>query len=225
MREVVSYCLGKAGIDVLEAESGASGLALARDRSLSAVIFDLGLPDMDGLTLTQMFRQSQPGAGLIILTGRATLVDRVVGLEVGADDYVCKPFEPRELLARVRSVLRRVAPSQQVPETTLSPSDSYRFAGLILDVGAESLSVEGGNGIPLSSAEFALLKALVENSNQVLSRDQIIRLTHTNDAPAFDRSVDVIITRLRKKIDQGSGRLIQTIRNRGYRLSANVKRN
>ncbi|MFN3076040.1 MAG: response regulator transcription factor [Alphaproteobacteria bacterium] len=225
VREVVRDCLEDAGFVVIEAATGSDGLSLAGQHPLGAVILDLGLPDMEGLTITQTFRQSYPGVGLIILTGRSASVERIVGLEIGADDYVCKPFEPRELLARLRSVLRRLVPPAAVSAPAVS-SDRYRFAGFVLDTGTSVLLGNDGDAIPLSSAEYALIKALAEKPNRVLSREQIIDLTHTNDAPAFDRSVDVTVARLRKKIDLDPDQpsLIKTVRNQGYLLSARVER-
>ena len=225
VREVVVDCLEDAHFTVLQASNGQDGLAVAHSEQPSVVILDLSLPDMEGLTLAHHIRQSNPGAGVIILSGRSAAVERVIGLEVGADDYICKPFEPRELLARVRSVLRRMSPQSQ---PTIAPvnQDCFQFSGCTLDVGAVALTGPDGANIPLSSSEFSLLKAFVEKPNRVLSRDQLIDLTHTNDAPAFDRSVDVQVARLRKKIDLKPDQpsLIKTIRNQGYLFSANVRR-
>ena len=225
VRELVVDCLRDAGFSVLEAASGAEGLAAVRTHGPDAVILDLGLPDVEGLTLPQIIRQAQPGIGLIILSGRSAPVERIVGLELGADDYVCKPFEIRELLARVRSVLRRAAP-QTVQAPAAVPQTRYRFAGFTLDLGAVSLTAPDGSRVPLSSSEFALLRAFAEKPNRVLSRDQIIDLTHVNNSPAFDRSVDVQVVRLRKKIDLDPDlpSMIKTIRNQGYLFAVRVER-
>jgi DNA-binding response OmpR family regulator len=225
VREVVVDCLRDAGFSVLEAANGAEGLAAVRAHAPDAVILDLGLPDVEGLTLPQIFRQARPGVGLIILSGRSAPVERIVGLELGADDYVCKPFEIRELLARVRSVLRRAVPFT-VPAPAAIPQTRFRFAGFTLDLGTVSLTGPDGCPISLSSSEFALLKVFAERPNRVLSRDQIIELTHVNDSPAFDRSVDVQVVRLRKRIDLDPTlpSMIKTIRNQGYLFAIRVDR-
>ena len=220
--ELVKDMLEEGGLSVFCAGNGAAGLALLQSEEPDVVILDLGLPDVEGLTLPQLFREANPGIGLIILTGRSAPVERIVGLEIGADDYVCKPFEPRELLARVRSLLRRAAAPALAPPTR----HRYRFGGFVLDVDRVSLVAPDGRPMPLSSSEFALLRAFVERPNRVLSRDQLIELTHVNDAPAFDRSVDVQVARLRKKIDidPSAESMVKTIRNQGYLFSAQVER-
>ena len=220
--ELVKDMLEEGGLSVFCAGNGAAGLALLQSEEPDVVILDLGLPDVEGLTLSQLFREANPGIGLIILTGRSAPVERIVGLEIGADDYVCKPFEPRELLARVRSLLRRAAAPALAPPTR----HRYRFGGFVLDVDRVSLVAPDGRPMPLSSSEFALLRAFVERPNRVLSRDQLIELTHVNDAPAFDRSVDVQVARLRKKIDidPSAESMVKTIRNQGYLFSAQVER-
>ena len=220
--ELVKDMLEEGGLSVFCAGNGAAGLALLQSEEPDVVILDLGLPDVEGLTLSQLFREANPGIGLIILTGRSAPVERIVGLEIGADDYVCKPFEPRELLARVRSLLRRAAAPALAPPTR----HRYRFGGFVLDVDRVSLVAPDGRPMPLSSSEFALLRAFVERPNRVLSRDQLIELTHVNDAHAFDRSVDVQVARLRKKIDidPSAESMVKTIRNQGYLFSAQVER-
>lgn len=222
VRELVKDMLEEGGLSVFCAGDGAAGLALLHSQAPDVVILDLGLPDVEGLTLPRLFREANPGIGLIIMTGRSAPVERIVGLEIGADDYVCKPFEPRELLARVRSVLRRSA----APTLVAPARNRYRFCGFVLDVDGVSLAAPDNRPMPLSSSEFALLKAFVERPNRVLSRDQLIELTHVNDAPAFDRSVDVQVARLRKKIDidPSAESMIKTMRNQGYLFSAQVER-
>lgn len=186
------------------------------------VILDLILPDEDGFTLARELR-TWSDVGIIMLTGKTEQVDKIVGLEIGADDYLTKPFDKRELLARVRSVLRRVSQSSR-PQ----PEDNYsvaHFAGFILNLDAHELISPIGDHVHLTNYEFQLLSALVLNANQVLDRDRILDLIAGRDWAPTDRSVDVLIGKLRKKLNQDSQEpaLIKTIRGTGYRFVAHVK--
>jgi two-component system OmpR family response regulator len=180
-------------------------------------IVDLQLPDVDGMELVRDL-QEKHDCGILILTGRQDVSDRVVGLEMGADDYVAKPFEPRELVARVRSILRRHvaahSPSRQ-------PHAVARFAGWVFDVDRYALTASDGSAIPLSAAEARLLLVLLENANRILTREQLMR---NRDLAPFDRSVDVRISRLRQKIeaDPRNPQLIKTVYGAGYLMSTSV---
>jgi len=179
---------------------------------------DVGLPDTDGLTMTRQIRQKHD-LGVIIVSGRGDLTDRVVGLEVGADDYITKPFEPREVLARVRSVLRRgdrPAIATALPAST--PHRKYSFNGCVIDMTSQTLTDREGQAVTLTSGEYKLLETFVTHANRVLSRDQLLDYVCAHDTPAFDRSIDVRIGRLRKKIndDPRHPALIKTVRNSGY---------
>jgi len=187
--------------------------------AVDIVMLDIGLPGEDGFSLTRSLRTHWHGP-VIIVTGRGESVDRVVGLELGADDYVTKPFDLRELLARVRSVLRR-APSSPGADT-----GRLSFDGCVLDPQSHSLSGPHGEPIPLTSGEFNLLQVLLEHANQVLTRDQLMTHTHGHHAGPFDRSIDVQVGRLRRKIepDPAHPQWIKSIRGAGYLFSPTVRR-
>jgi DNA-binding response OmpR family regulator len=189
------------------------------------VMLDLGLPGEDGLSLTRYLREHWQGP-VIIVTGRGESVDRVVGLELGADDYVTKPFDLRELLARVRSVLRRSSPPiAKIPASHAEPQ-RFAFDGYMLDMQSHGLFGPQGENIALTTGEFALLRVLVEHANKVLSRDQLMTHVHGRDAGPYDRSIDVQIGRLRRKIelDPTCPQRIKSIRGAGYLFSPNVQR-
>jgi DNA-binding response OmpR family regulator len=196
--------------------------ALAR-ATIDLVLLDLGLPGEDGFELTRQLRKNWNGA-LIIITGRGESVDRVVGLELGADDYVTKPFDLRELLARVRSVLRRSAPTPAADRS--SGGSTFHFGGFSLDPRARTLSTDGGDPIALTTGEYELLRVFVANPNRVLSRDDLMDKIHGRDAGPFDRAIDVQIARLRRKIeaDPANPELIKSVRGAGYLLAARVSR-
>jgi two-component system OmpR family response regulator len=181
------------------------------------------MPGEDGLSLCRFLRETT-GVPIILLTVMTEDIDCVVGLEVGADDYVTKPFNPRELLARVKAVLRRThgLPLQQQPLA----SSTLRFAGWTLDVRQRALLGEGGHTVPLSTAEFLLLSAFLNHPHMVLSRNQLLDLTCGRDAAVFDRSIDNQVSRLRKKIEADPKRptLIKTHWGGGYSFTAEVKR-
>jgi len=197
------------------------------DKVLSAeivdlVILDLKLPDEDGLAIARRLRESLD-LPIIILTGRKEEVDRVMGLELGADDYVTKPFSQRELLARIKAVLRR---AQTLPRAREPGKGRLGFDRWILDLGRRELVDEAGTGVPLSSGEFRLLTALLERPGMVLSRDQLLDLTRGRSAQPFDRSIDNQVSRLRKKIerDPRNPELIKTAWGDGYSFAGEVTR-
>lgn len=222
---ILSRYFSSHGFRVSTAGDGVQMRRVLDSEPVDIVMLDLGLPGEDGLMLTRHLREHWHGP-VIIITGRGESVDRVVGLELGADDYVTKPFDLRELLARVRSVLRRSSPA---PAKTASPSsESRRFAfdGYVLDTQSHSLYSPHGEPIALTSGEFALLRVLVENANKVLSRDQLMTHMHGRDAGPYDRSIDVQIGRLRRKIepDAANPQRIKSIRGTGYLFSPSVQR-
>jgi two-component system OmpR family response regulator len=185
------------------------------------IVLDLMLPDEDGLSLARELRATTEIA-VVILTGKADTVDKVVGLELGADDYVTKPFDERELLARVRSVLRRTAADTGAGRS--AGGTRACFAGWTLDLDAYELTSPAGEPVSLTSHEFQLLAAFVEHPRRVLTREAILDLVAGRDWSPDDRSVDVLVGRLRRKIedDPRNPRLIETVRGVGYKLSARV---
>jgi two-component system phosphate regulon response regulator OmpR len=212
-RMLVDY-LGGHGFDVAEADSGAS----MRERLAAAVpdlvLLDLTLPGEDGLSLARYLRERY-ACGIVMVTGTAGTVDRIIGLEVGADDYIAKPFEPRELLARIKSVLRRLQPKgAAAPEA----NRRVRIGRCEIDLAARRLTDGDGKDVALTAMEFDLLKVFLGHPNQVLTRDQLLNLTRDRDWEPFDRSIDIRITRLRRKVepDPDSPRVIQTVRGAGY---------
>ena len=217
--EVVRDCLKVAAFDVETAYNGKDVIDRIKAEEIELAIVDLNLPGEDGLSLTRRIKD-QTSAGIIILTGRTDPTERVIGLEMGADDYVCKPFEPRELQARVKSVLRRLQ-----PKVAPTGAAGFRFNGWSLDTVTRSLAAPNGDPTHLTTGEYGLLLALVEHAPDVLSRQMLISLTHQNDTPAFERSIDVQIGRLRKKLmeAEGGGPFIKTVRNAGYTFAAPVE--
>lgn len=199
------------------AGDAASMQAILQQKVVDLILLDLGLPDEDGLMALRRLDRDMP---VIIVTGRGESTERVVGLELGADDYISKPFDFRELLARMRSVLRRAASSRQVANTV----GCIEFDGLLLDVDARILTSRDGARVTLTCTEFELLHALLERPGQALTRDQLMNHLHGRDAGPFDRAIDVYIGRLRRKIERDPvhPQLIQSERSIGYRFSAKV---
>jgi two-component system OmpR family response regulator len=220
---LISRYLGANGYRVSTAGDGAQLQAAMREHQLDLILLDLGLPDEDGLSLLRRF-QNEWRCPVIVVSGRGESVERIVGLELGADDYISKPFDLRELLARVRSVLRRLARGRT--GQAASDSDKLEFSGLQFDVLARRLVGRDGQDIVLTSGEFELLRALVERPNQVHTRDQLMNCLHGRDAGPFDRAVDVQVGRLRRKIeiDAGSPQLIKSVRSAGYLFAAPVRK-
>jgi two-component system, OmpR family, response regulator len=212
------------GFRVSTAGDGTQMRRLLDSETVDIVMLDLGLPGEDGFSLTRHLREHWHGP-VIIVTGRGESVDRVVGLELGADDYVTKPFDLRELLARVRSVLRRAAPPSKAA-VRATGAGRFAFDGYVLDPQAHSLFGPQGDTIALTTGEFALLRVFVEHANQVLTRDQLMTHIHGRDAGPYDRSIDVQIGRLRRKIeaDPASPQRIKSVRGSGYLFSPVVQR-
>jgi DNA-binding response OmpR family regulator len=210
---IVEY-LTMRGFRVSQAGDGAALRRLiAKPDPVDLVLLDIRMPGEDGLSLARWLREHAK-VGVIMVTASGDTVDRVTGLEVGADDYVAKPFDLRELLARVRSVLRRVA---AMPTKPTRP-DQVRFGRFILDLAQNRLATEAGVAVDLTSMEYDLVKAFATHPNRVLSRDQLLDLAHGRGAEPFDRSIDIRVTRLRRKIeaDPEHPQIIKTVRGAGY---------
>ncbi len=220
-RMIEAY-LTKEGYRVSAATDGARMREVLADRAVDLVILDLVLPGEDGLELARALR-AESNIGIIMLTGRGELADRVAGLEIGADDYLTKPFALRELLARVRSVLRRHGSGGAGPGA--GSANAARFAGWSLDFNARELTAPDGGIVPLTTAEFRLLTAFVTSPQQALDRDHLLGLVAEREWSPYDRSVDVLIGKLRQKIepDPKSPTLIKTERGVGYIFSAPVE--
>jgi len=212
IRAMLAEYLAEHGYAVAQAASGKE-MRLELEREVpAAVLLDIGLPGEDGLTLARFVRERYDVA-IIMVTGAGDVVDRVAGLEVGADDYIAKPFDPRELRARLKSVLRRLEKNEK-------PKRQSRVSvgRCLLDLKSRQLTDAKGNEIPLTAMEFDLLKAFIERPNQVLSRDQLLTMTRNREWEPFDRSIDIRVTRLRRKVeaDPDRPRAIRTVRGAGY---------
>jgi two-component system, OmpR family, response regulator len=216
---ILSRYLQNQGLDVQIAENGAQVRAALNPPSFDVVLLDLGLPDMDGLGLMRELRSCWSGP-VIIVSGRGESVERVVGLELGADDYVSKPFDLRELLARIRSVLRRAQPlpPAEIPHI-------FTFDGMSLNIAARQLTGRIGEDIGLTTGELDLLLIFVQRPHQVLSRDQLMNAIHGRDTGPYDRAIDVQVGRLRRKleIDPENPRLIKSVRGAGYLFASSVR--
>lgn len=223
VRDLIRNYLGRHGFEVLEAADGRQMRERMAQHKVDLVLLDLGLPGEDGLALTRHIR-SHSNVGVIIVTGSGESVDRIVSLELGADDFVGKPFDLRELLARVRSVLRRTAQTAE-PEAP-ARGTGLHFAGWRLDTQGRRLFNAEGTEVELTTGEYDLLQVLAENANKVLSRDQLLQATRNRDAAPFDRAIDMQIARLRRKIETDADKpvLIKAIRGAGYIFTATVQR-
>jgi two-component system OmpR family response regulator len=221
--EVVQQYLSSEGYRISVAHDGAGMRRVMAQGPVDLVILDLMLPGEDGLTLARQLREDST-VGIIILTGRGETVDRIIGLEMGADDYLPKPFHLRELLARVKSVLRRASVrAQKEPPATVRAK--ARFAGWNLDLSTRELVSPGGSEVRLTTGEFDLLAAFVNNANQVLSRDRLLDLARNREAGPFDRTIDVQVGRLRRKLetDPDKPTMIKTVRGTGYIFTPTVE--
>ncbi|MEP7262766.1 MAG: response regulator [Usitatibacter sp.] len=218
IRKHLAAYLERNGLRVSTLPDGRELARTLEERAVDLLVLDLMLPGVDGLTLCREVR-SRSRMPVLILSARGEDVDRIVGLEMGADDYLAKPFHPRELLARIRAVLSRSA-GQEAPPA----SSGYAFGGRTLDMIRRTLSREDGTVIALSGAEFELLSIFVTRPNRVLSRDLLVELTQGREAPAYDRSIDVRVSRLRQAMeDNAEPRLLRTVYGEGYILSARVE--
>lgn len=214
VREVLVEYLEPRGYTTFAVANAAEARALLSRQPVEVALIDINMPGEDGLSLARHLREHYPALGIVMLTSASGVVDRIVGLEVGADDYVSKPFDPRELLARIRSVVRRTSGSERSAEGPRR----IRMGRCTLDLAAHRLLDEDGTEIPISALEYDLLKAFAEHPDEALSRDRILNLTQSRDWDPFDRSVDLRVMRLRRKIepDPQNPRYIRTVRNAGY---------
>jgi len=215
LRELLQRYLGEQGFGVKTAENaGAMDKWLARE-SFDLIVLDLMLPGEDGLSICRRVRASDPQQAVIMLTAKGDEIDRIVGLEMGADDYLPKPFNPRELVARIQAVLRRrVAP---VPGAPSAEAQVIAFGGVEVDLATRTLKRDE-EFLPLTTGEFAVLKALLEHPRQPLSRDRLMTLARGREQGPYDRAIDVQVSRLRKLIesDPSSPRYLQTVWGFGY---------
>lgn len=221
IRDLVSKYLAQHGYRVSQAESAAAFRRLAERNGIDLVVLDVMMPGEDGLSLCRDLR-STTDMPVIMLTAMADETDRIIGIEIGADDYLTKPFNPRELLARIKAVLRRV---QSLPPQRAQPkAREIRFDRWLLNVGRRELIDASGVAVPLSTAEFRLLSVFIDHAGLVLSRDQLLDLTAGRTADPFDRAIDNQVSRLRKKIetDPKTPALIKTHWGGGYSFAAEV---
>ena len=219
--EMVRSYLEEEGFRVSTANDGEAMRRVMAQGPVTLVLLDLILPGEDGLTLARKLR-AESNVGIIILTGRGETVDRIIGLEMGADDYLPKPFHLRELLARVKSVLRRASARDSGSKDR--PANA-RFNGWQLDLTARELTSPNGEAVRLTTGEFDLLAAFVSHANQVLSRDRLLDLARNREAGPFDRTIDVQVGRLRRKLEDDAQQpsLIKTVRGSGYIFTAQVE--
>jgi two-component system phosphate regulon response regulator OmpR len=215
VRETVAEYLRRNGFAVTEADGGAALRDVMAARPIDLALLDINMPGDDGLTLAREIRGSGP-AGIIMLTANSDDLDKIVGLEVGADDYVTKPFNPRELLARVKAVLRRAKQSGDGATATLGREVQMGKCRLNLDT--RRLFEADGSEVPLTAMEYDLLRTFAEHPRRVLSRDRLLDLAHSKEMEPFDRSIDTRITRIRRKIevDPTKPDCLRTVRGAGY---------
>ena len=223
IREPLATYLSRNGVRVSKAENAAAARQVLSAYAIDLVLLDIMMPGEDGLSLAGFIRATS-SIPVILLTAKAEETDRIVGLELGADAYVTKPFSPRELLARIKAVLRRARESGgkvRAPDT-----DTYAFGPWMLKSGERELVDDKGVAIPLSTGEYNLLHAFVTRPRRVLSRDQLLDLTQGRELAAFERSIDNHVSRLRKKIEEDASdpKLIKTVWGGGYTLAAEVRK-
>ena len=223
VRALVGEYLAENELRVTTVASGAELNAVMARETIDLIVLDLRLQGEDGLHIARRLRETSL-IPILILTGRADEADRVMGLELGADDYLTKPFSPRELLARIRALLRR-ARAQATVADAIAKVRAYRFGGLELNVGLRRLKTVDGAQVELTNGEFSLLAAFVSAPGRILSRDQLLELSRLHNAEVYDRSIDVQILRLRRKIEADPARpqFIKTQRGAGYLFDAVVE--
>ena len=215
LRDLLTRYLGEQGFAVKGAENGAVMDKLLLCEPYDLIVLDLMMPGEDGLSICRRLRAAEPGQAIIMLTAKGDEIDRIVGLEMGADDYLPKPFNPRELLARIQAVLRRRGAA--TPGAPASEEGTVAFANIEVDLAARTLK-KGDEHLPLTTGEFAVLKVLLQHPRQPLSRDRLMSLARGREQGPFDRAIDVQVSRLRKLIepDPASPRYLQTVWGFGY---------
>jgi two-component system phosphate regulon response regulator OmpR len=220
IRKMLARYIEGQGFRVLLASSCGELRERIASNRIDLVVLDVMLPDRSGLDACRDLRAQRNTIPIILLTALQEDIDRIIGLEMGADDYLGKPFNPRELVARIRAVLRRRSETvSQGPD-----SKAYQFDGFIADPQVRSVVDAQGNAIELTGAEFNLLQTFLDRPGRVLSRDQLLDLTHGRNGDVLDRSIDVLVSRLRRKLDtSGTARLFKTVRNGGYQLVVKVE--
>ena len=216
IRDLLRRYLNQEGFDVLLAEDSRALNRILQRETVDLLVLDLMLPGEDGLSICRRLREAHDRTPIIMLTAKGEDVDRIIGLEVGADDYLSKPFNPRELLARINAVLRR-RPPMEVPGAPSTDNEVIQFGDFSFDMGSRSLH-QGDQEIPLTTGEFAMLKALVRHPRQPMTRDKLAQLARGREFEPFDRSLDVQVSRLRKliEVDPASPKIIQTVWGVGY---------
>jgi len=216
IRDLLRRYLSQEGFEVLQAEDGKALTRVLLREPVDLIVLDLMMPGEDGLSVCRRLRGANDRTPIIMLTAKGEDIDRIVGLEVGADDYLAKPFNPRELLARINAVLRR-RPPVEVPGSPSADNESVHFGPFTFDLGSRNLR-RGEEEIALTSGEFAMLKTLVRHPRQPLSREKLAQLARGRDFEPFDRSLDVQVSRLRKliEVDPTLPRYIQTVWGIGY---------
>ncbi|MFM2112216.1 MAG: hypothetical protein RLZZ271_876 [Pseudomonadota bacterium] len=216
IRDLIKRYLAQEGMDVLVADSSSALFSLLGRHEVDVIVLDLMLPGVNGLEICQQLRAQRNSTPIIMLTAKTEDGDRIAGLEIGADDYMCKPFNPRELLARIRAVLRR-RPNLQVPGGPSLSQEIYIFGSYRFDLGRRNL-VRDGREIELTTGEFTMLKVLVQHARHPISREKLSLLTRGREFDSTDRSLDVQVSRLRKLVepDPEHPRYIQTVWGVGY---------
>lgn len=225
IRSLASALFTRDGFETAPCANAAALDALMVKRKPALIILDVMMPGEDGLSVCRRIA-AQGGPPIILATAKGEDIDRIIGLEIGADDYVAKPYNPRELLARARAVLRRTRAASKDAGADGQSQEIYRFDGWSLSLASRALNDPQGAAVELSAGEYDLLTAFLKHPQRVLTRDFLMDWTKGREASAFDRSVDVMLSRLRRKLqdDPASPQLIRTVRNGGYLFSANVTR-
>lgn len=222
LRSLLSEYLGRNGLVVRTAAGAAEARAAVAEQVPTLAILDINMPGENGLSLARWLREAHPRVGIVMLTTAGESIDRIVGLELGADDYIPKPFELRELLARLRSLLRRLQEAAAAPAAVAAPAEAptrqVAFGDCVLDLDRRRLARADGSDIEITAAEFDLLALFARHPNRPLNRDQIMEQAHNRGWDVFDRSIDLRVMRLRRKIERNPDKpeVIKTVRNVGY---------